>query len=94
MNENIDLNMCFDGYEEQDKPCVCPECDLWMDASNIVGFGTYPETGFRGNMKKYSNRFAMGFECPKCFTKSICHSTECWIQLVKDYKEIKKENIV
>ena len=60
--------MILDGYKIQYVPFVCPECNCWMTSKNIVGEGNYPLNTFKSNGDK-----AIGFECPKCFTKSVCH---------------------
>lgn len=61
-----------EGFREQDIPYECPECSFYMDKEDIIGYGEYPNTGFRGMMKSGT---AIAFECPKCFAKSICHES-------------------
>jgi hypothetical protein len=63
--------MILDGFRTQEIPFVCPECDYWMDENNIIGYGNYPLNTFKGNLKFETE--AIGFECSKCFTKSVCH---------------------
>ena len=52
--------------EPQLIPFVCPECNTYLDESNIIGKGEY---------FKFDSMFDYGicFECPKCFAKSKCH---------------------
>jgi hypothetical protein len=83
------LNLDLTGMEDQDMSCSCPNCDYWMEAKYIIGFGNYPENNYRG-MLKPNQKLAMAFECPECFTKSFCHCGEEWIELVENL-EVKNE---
>ena len=67
----------LDGFVEQDFGYQCPECnyDLLGKPEYIIGYGYYPKGGFRNKMKPNAH-FAIGFECPKCFVKSVCHERE------------------
>lgn len=77
----------FNGFIEQDYPYQCPECNTELEMKDCLGAGEYPKGGYRGNMKPNWN-MALGFECPKCFTKSCCHARECDVDVYNDYKEI------
>ena len=65
----------LDGYEEQDIPYVCPECNYYMELKDAIIIGSYPKGGYRSIMKPNYDK-GLGFECPKCFTKSVCHCTD------------------
>ena len=67
----------LDGFIEQDIPFQCPECnyDMLGATKYIIGYGDYPKGGFRSSMKPNQTK-GLGFECPKCFTKSVCHFKE------------------
>lgn len=91
--------MILDGYVEQHMPFICPECNTWMEVKHIIGFGNYPVGGYRNSLKPNMNE-AVGFECPKCFTKSVCHSDssmrnmyECY-QKIKEFENKKRRNSV
>lgn len=79
----------FSGFKEQDMPYRCPECNEELTPKNCIGVGTYPKGGWRASMKP-NRAEAMGFECPKCFTKSCFHADKYSIELYEDYKTIEK----
>ena len=64
------MNILLDGFLEQSIPFVCPECNTMLEACNFIGRGEYPLGGFRSSIKSGNGA---GFECPDCFTKSVCH---------------------
>jgi hypothetical protein len=82
-NLNPKHKILLDGFIEQDLPYQCPECNTELTIHNTIGFGTYPQRGFRSTMKP-NQLFGQGFECPKCFIKSCCHSNEYMYQLYLD----------
>lgn len=79
----------FYGFQEQDLPYKCPECGHELEPKHCLGMGQYPNGGWRATMKPNSIQ-AMGFECPKCFTKSCFHADKYSIELYEDYKMIEK----
>ncbi len=82
--------MLFEGYTEQDLPFECPECDTKLGWESVVGTGDYPLHGYRANLKPLG-RQAMGFECPKCFAKSVMHTRNTMIKLWEDWKREQRE---
>lgn len=62
----------LEGFEEQDIISKCPECETDLEKGTIVGWGLYPKGGFRSQMKP-NRSYGLGYECPKCFTKSCYH---------------------
>lgn len=80
----------FSGFEEQDFPYKCPECDMQLELKDCVGVGDYPKGGFRSSMKPNCN-VALGFECPKCFTKSCFHADKYSVEMFEDYQKLMKE---
>jgi hypothetical protein len=75
--------ICLDGFEEQDLPYQCPDCNTELTPKNCVGFGEYPKGGWRSQLKP-NQAIGQGFECPKCFTKSCFHADKYSYQLYLD----------
>jgi len=82
IKHKIDL----DGFTEQEFPWQCPDCDHEMEAKDIIGFGSYPQGGYRSQLKP-NCEIGVGFECPKCFTKSVFHGNESVYKLFLDSKK-------
>ena len=80
---NAEHKIGLDGFIEQDLPYQCPECNTELDVKNMIGFGDYPHGGFRSSMKPNHNT-GVGFECPKCFTKSCFHADASTYQMYID----------
>lgn len=80
----------FSGFKEQDFPYKCPECNESLTLKNCIGVGEYPKGGFRASMKP-KHVEALGFECPKCFTKSCFHADKYSIDAYNDYKILNKK---
>jgi len=76
--------MILDGYVEQDIPYSCPKCGHEFDIKDAIGSGSYPLGGWRATMKPQST-MALGYECPKCWTKSCCHANERTLKLARSY---------
>ena len=74
---------------EQNFPYQCPECESELKVKDMLGFGEYPKGGFRQSLKPNSNH-GVGFECPKCFTKSVFHTDEYTYEMFVDFKNSKK----
>ena len=89
MEIDIKYKIDLDGFAEQDFPWQCPEseCNTEMETKDIIGFGSYPQGGFRSKMKPNCT-IGVGFECPKCFTKSVFHSSDSTYQVFLDSKKI------
>lgn len=79
----------FSGFEEQDFPYKCPECNEELEIKDCLGVGEYPQGGWRASMRPNRHE-AMGFECPKCFTKSCFHTDKYSIELYEDYKKAQE----
>ena len=80
----IELN----GFEEQDRPYMCPECGEELGVRDIIGFGEYPKGGYRASLKP-NQTIGAGFECPKCFTKSCFHTDIHTYKMFLDYQNLK-----
>jgi len=89
----IPYKLGTDGMVEQDIPCDCPECDTEMRfnaARGLIGWGNYPQGGFR-SMRKPGTLYCLVFECPKCFTKSVCHNTLDIIKVLMEDRKLDLE---
>ena len=76
----------LDGYIEQDSTWQCPFCNKELNVSNVLGFGLYPLGGWHNTMKP-NKTYGVGFECPKCFTKSCFHADQYVYDLFVDIKD-------
>jgi hypothetical protein len=87
INENMEIDTKYkiglDGFIEQEFPWECPDCSYEMNAKDIIGFGSYPIGGYRNSLKPNCD-IGVGFECPKCFTKSVFHGNESVYKLFLD----------
>lgn len=63
----------LEGFQEQEATWQCPHCREELNITHVVGFGLYPLGGWHSQMKP-NNPYGVGFECPKCFSKSCFHS--------------------
>jgi len=90
MNVDIKHKRNLHGFTEQDFPYQCPECKEELKATDIIGFNKYPKGGYRQSMKPHPDNMGAGFECPKCFTKSVCHADESTYQMFEDNLKIDK----
>ena len=92
MNEKL-MNMEIintEGFLTQDVPGRCPSCEHEMTWHNVIGYGLYPLGGHRNNMNP-NKRLGLAYECPECFTKSIHHAEEDYIESVATWKIDIKE---
>jgi len=49
----IDLKykISLEAFIEQDLPYQCPSCCTELKTQHMIGFGTYPQGGFRSKLK-------------------------------------------
>ena len=86
LNIDSEHKINLDGFIEQDSTWQCPSCSKELKISNVIGFGSYPLGGWH-NIMKPNNHYGVGFECPKCFTKSCFHGNEYVYELFIDVKD-------
>lgn len=83
-----------EGFKEQFNPYKCPECDfdfLAHPENCEIGYGEYPIGGYRNTMKP-NQTLCMAMECPNCFLKSVCHTSDDIIKGVGFRLEIINES--
>jgi len=76
--------MNLEGFSSQTYPLVCPECgyDMFIagpikNNKHFLGEGEYPHLSMTFSVMSYNKpKFGYGFECSKCFIKSVCHKKE------------------
>lgn len=98
MNDFKEYIINLEGFLEQEIITKCPAiiegievCKTEMTWDNVIGFGEYPKGGYRSSLKPFSY-LGMGWECPICGAKSVCHANKDLYESVIIYKNLRKTN--